>query len=73
MPLRPLVGHLEKQQVRQLLDIVAVAHAVVAEDVAVVPELLNDSRWAHVEIGWTPDRLREGGAGVEDRYNNRRG
>ncbi len=48
--LRALVGHLEEQQIRQLLDacpeprrrVVAIAHAIVAEDVAVVPEFLND-------------------------------
>jgi hypothetical protein len=40
--LRALVGHLEEQQIRQLLDIVAVAHPIVAEDVAVVPEFLDD-------------------------------
>ena len=39
---QPFVRHLEKQQVRQLLDVVAIAHPVVAEDVAVVPEFLND-------------------------------
>ena len=38
-----LVGHLEEQQVRQLLDVVAVGEAVVAKDVAVVPELLDQS------------------------------
>ena len=37
-----LVGHLEKQQIRQLFDVVTVRHAVVAENVAVVPELLDD-------------------------------
>jgi hypothetical protein len=42
--LRPLVGHLEKQQIRQLFDVVAVAHPVVTEDVAVVPEFLDDLR-----------------------------
>ena len=49
-------SHLEEQQIRQLLDIVAVAHPaclcvarrqVVAEDVAVVPEFLNDGRGCH--------------------------
>ena len=40
--LRLLVGHLEEEQVRELLDVVAVGEAVVAEDVAVVPELLDD-------------------------------
>lgn len=37
-----LVGHLEEEQVGELLDVVAVGEAVVAEDVAVVPELLDD-------------------------------
>ena len=32
-----LVGHLEEQQIGQLFDIVAIGHAVVAQDVAVVP------------------------------------
>ena len=40
--LRALVRHLEEEQVRQLLDVIAIAHSVVAKDVAVVPELLND-------------------------------
>ena len=40
--LRPLVCHFEEEQVRQLLDVVTVAHSVIAEDVAVVPELLDD-------------------------------
>jgi hypothetical protein len=42
-----LVRHLEEQQIRELLDVVAVRHAVVAEDVAVVPELLDDRRSIH--------------------------
>jgi hypothetical protein len=37
-----LVGHLQEQQIGELLDVVAIAHAVVAQDVAVVPEFLND-------------------------------
>ena len=37
-----LVGHLEEKKVGELLDVVAVAHAVVAEDVAVVPKLLDE-------------------------------
>jgi hypothetical protein len=36
-----LVRHFEEQQERQLLDIVAVGEPVVAQDVAVVPEFLN--------------------------------
>ena len=36
--LRPLIGHFEKQQIRQLLDVVAITHPVVTEDVAVIPK-----------------------------------
>src|SRR5436309_2205762 len=44
----PLVRHLEEQQIRQLLDVVSVAHPVVPEDVAVVPEFLDDlTRFVH--------------------------
>jgi hypothetical protein len=39
----PLVRYLEKQQIRQLLDVVTIAHAVVVEDVAVVPKFFG--RW----------------------------
>jgi len=37
-----LGGHLEEEQVGELLDVVAVGHAVVAQDVAVVPDALDD-------------------------------
>jgi hypothetical protein len=37
-----LVGHFQEQQIGELLDVVAVAHAVVAQDVAVVPEFLDE-------------------------------
>jgi len=37
-----LVGHLEEQQIGELLHVVAIAHAVVAQHVAVVPELLDE-------------------------------
>ena len=37
-----LVGHLEEQQISELLDVITVRHAVVAQDVAVVPEFLDD-------------------------------
>ena len=37
----------ENRQIRQLLDVVAVAHPVVAEDVAVVAELLDDAGASH--------------------------
>jgi len=36
------MGPLEEQQIRQLLDVVAVAHPVVAEDVTIVPEFWNN-------------------------------
>jgi hypothetical protein len=39
--LRLLVGHLQEEQERQLLDVIAIGQAVVAEDIAVVPELLD--------------------------------
>jgi hypothetical protein len=37
-----LVGHLEEEQIRQLLQVIAVGQPVVPQDVAVVPELLNE-------------------------------
>ena len=37
-----LVRHFEEQQKRQLLDVVAVGQAVIPQDVAVVPELLDE-------------------------------
>jgi hypothetical protein len=42
-----LVGHLEEQQIGQLLDVVAIRHAVVTQDVAVIPEFLDDARCVH--------------------------
>ena len=37
------IGHLEKEQKRQLLDVVAVRQPVIAQDVAVVPEFLDEA------------------------------
>ena len=37
-----LVGHLEEEQIGDLLDVVAVVDAVVAQRVAEAPEFLND-------------------------------
>ena len=37
-----LVRHLEKQQKRQLLDVIAIRQPVIAQDVAVVPEFLDE-------------------------------
>ena len=34
--------HLEEEQIGELLDVIAVAHPVIAEDVTVVPEFLDD-------------------------------
>ena len=42
-----LVGHLEEQQIGELLDVVAIRHAVVTQDVAVVPEFLDDFPVSH--------------------------
>src|SRR5207302_359200 len=37
-----LIGHLQEKQEGQLLDVVPVREAVIAENVAVIPELLNN-------------------------------
>lgn len=39
---RLLVGHLQEQKERQLLDVVAIREPVVTQDVALVPELLDE-------------------------------
>jgi hypothetical protein len=45
-----LVGHLEEQEQRQLLDVISVGQPVVAQDVPVIPELLNDLwKWLHID------------------------
>jgi hypothetical protein len=38
-----LMRHLEEEQVSELLDVIAVGEAVIAEDVAVIPELVDES------------------------------
>ena len=38
-----LIGHLEEHPFGELLDVVAIAHPVITQDVAVVPKLLNDT------------------------------
>ena len=53
--LTPERGGLEREvlvgaQVVELLDVVAIAHPVVAQDVAVAPEFLDDGRGIH---GWS--------------------
>ena len=58
--LRLLVRHLQEEQEGELLDVVAVGEAVVAEDVAVVPELLDDlvGGIAHAVTSWGTVRAR---------------
>ena len=66
---RLFVGHLQKEQISELLDVVAVGQAVVAEDVAVVPEFLNQLvglighvgmtlRYVIRVLPWLPSRMR---------------
>ena len=45
-----LVGHLKEQQIRKLFDVVAIRHAVVVQNVAVVPEFLDDCGGIHVSL-----------------------
>ncbi len=46
--LRLLIRHLEKEEEGQLLDIVPIGEAVIPEDVAVVPELLDKGGSGHL-------------------------
>jgi hypothetical protein len=39
-----LVGHLEEQQVSELLDVIAITDPIVPQDVAVVPKTLDNGR-----------------------------
>jgi len=41
-----ILGHLEEEQEGELLDVVVVGEAVIPEDGAVFPELLDDGGWA---------------------------
>ena len=43
-----LVCHFQKQQIGELLDVITVAHAVVAQDVALVPEFPDDGGAIHL-------------------------
>ena len=42
-----LVGHLEEEEIGELFDVVAVAHAVVAQDVAEIPEFADNCGGGH--------------------------
>ncbi len=55
--LLPFVGHLEEEQECELLDVVLIQEAVIAEDVAVVPEFLNDGVAGHWIVCWVPVKL----------------
>jgi hypothetical protein len=37
-----LISHLEEDEVGQLLDVITIADALITEDVAVVPDFLDD-------------------------------
>jgi len=37
-----LIGHLQEQKIRQLLHVVAIAHAIIAQNAAIVPKLLDE-------------------------------
>ena len=37
-----LVRHFEEEQIGELLDVIAIGEAVIAEDVAVVPEFVDE-------------------------------
>ena len=50
MGLRLLIRHLEEEQVGGLLDAVAISQPVVAVNIALRPELSNETLWvAHVD------------------------
>src|SRR5687768_8546555 len=40
---RPLIGHLEKEEKGELLEVVLIRQSVIAQNVAVGPELLDDA------------------------------
>jgi hypothetical protein len=45
--LRPPIGHLQEKQIGELLDIVIIAHTVIAKNVTVIPTLLSNRRRCH--------------------------
>jgi hypothetical protein len=58
-----LVGHLEEEQERELLQVVLVREPVVPEDVAIRPELLDDAVGALLADSGPPDSLGARGCG----------
>src|ERR671926_1486893 len=63
-----LVGHLEEEQVGELLNVVAVGEAVVAEQVAVAPELLDDLLGVVVHSPWPAVEACSQAAGMRPQY-----
>src|SRR6266487_1127973 len=55
--LRTLIGHLEEEQIGKLLNIVAVGHAIVSQEVAVVPEALDDCLCCCGHVKYIPSYL----------------
>ncbi len=54
-----LIRHFEEQEKRQLLDVIAVGQAVIAQDIAIVPELLDELLGvAHVSLAEIGGRFR---------------
>jgi len=47
-----LIGHFEEKKKRELLDVVAVRKAVIAQQIAVIPEFLDDSVGGHSRLGF---------------------
>ena len=47
---RPLIVHLEEQQIRNLRDIGLVGHALIAQHMRVVPDLLDEREFVHFAI-----------------------
>ena len=73
----PLVGHLEEEDVRELLQVVLVRQPVVSKDVAVGPELLDDAvrEIAHggEPCGSSPEGRTEGAAPPVNLFRNKLG
>src|SRR5712671_3162482 len=47
---RLLIRHLQEQQKRQLLHVIAIRQTIIAENVAIVPKLLDELGWITHEI-----------------------
>src|SRR5262245_34733101 len=65
-----LIRHLEEEQKRQLLDVVAIRQPVIAQDVAVVPKFLNElgGLISHEKTGGTLRRYSRSEISVSQRF-----